>query len=184
MLEGDRFVRLWLPSFVLLELRWVVLVFGKVSYTFCETRTSRVLNLESLKDMEGNLIKTTYFRGTTNDSISEELRQRDLVLFSRPCSMMRPCGSLACLGTKLTATASQIMPYDHCAVVVLKRDGTPQLLEQTWSKGVQLRPYDLRIVRSLAETIVVRPLHFSKNEIDETEGDRIRRGAFGRGTWI
>ena len=139
------------------------------------------VKLRELKDMEGNLIKTTYFSGSTNESISEELQTGDLVLFSRPCSMMRPCGSVACLGTKLTATASQIMPYDHCAVFILKRDGTPQLMEQTWSKGAQLRPYDLRIVRSLAETIVVRPLHFRRTKSMQRRAGEFVEGRLAEG---
>jgi len=129
----------------------------------------------TVTDRGGNKIKDTFFAGSTDDTISDELKTGDIVFFSRPCSLMLPCGAAACLGTKAAAAAAHVIPYDHCAVVVLRNDGTPDLLEATWDQGAVLRPYDERIMRSLADTIVIRPVHLPSNRAPRATVDEKAR---------
>ena len=80
--------------------------------------------------------------GSADDIISQTLCSGDVLLFSRRstepwASRMGPAStalSLACSGGR----------FDHCALIVIRGDGLPCVLEHTRS-GVQLRRFDARV---------------------------------------
>ena len=109
--------------------------------------------------------------GSIGDKISESINTGDLVVFNRRCTLMKPCGAAACIGTKMASAQSRIIDYDHCGVIVVRKDGIPQILEANWSNGVVLRPYDQRVIRSMADTIIIRPFHFSRTEDIEVKAN-------------
>eukprot|EP00944_MAST-04C_sp_MAST-4C-sp1_P000193 g193.t1 len=109
--------------------------------------------------------------GSIDDKISESINTGDLVIFNRRCSLMNPCGAAACVGTKLASTKSKMIDYDHCGVIIVRKDGTPHILEANYSSGVVLRPYDQRIIRSMADTIIVRPIHLERRSGIDTRAN-------------
>ena len=80
--------------------------------------------------------------GSADDIIAQTLCSGDVLLFSRRstepwASRMGPAStalSLACSGGR----------FDHCALIVIRGDGLPCVLEHTRS-GVQLRRFDARV---------------------------------------
>ena len=84
---------------------------------------------------------------------------------------MNPCGAAACVGTKLASAKSKMIDYDHCGVIIVRKDGTPHILEANYSSGVVLRPYDQRIIRSMADTIIVRPIHLERRADIDTRAN-------------
>jgi hypothetical protein len=120
-------------------------------------------------------IETQANVGSIDDKISESIRTGDLVVFNRRCTLMKPCGAAACVGTKMASVQSRMIDYDHCGVIILGKGGVPQILEANWSNGVVLRPYDQRIMRSMADTIIIRPLHLNRTKDIEVKADSFIR---------
>lgn len=130
------------------------------------------------------------------DIASEKLKTGDVVLFSRDCGLYYPCGAVHCEMTKATTGQS----FDHAGVVVL-RYGFPYLAEWTpsgikvrvgldhldqqskielnkngdCSNVPQVRPFDERVMCSLAFQIVVLPL---AKRVSKEQRERLCRPRF------
>jgi len=98
--------------------------------------------------------------GTAHDMIATKLSTGDVILFNNSTMSYKPMTLLTRLVTKWSLKDE----VDHVAVVVRRRDeDLPYLLEQTRS-GIQMFPYDQRLLHSTANEIVLRPLQVSRSK--------------------
>eukprot|EP01138_Halocafeteria_seosinensis_P000428 gb/GECG01000442.1/.p1 GENE.gb/GECG01000442.1/~~gb/GECG01000442.1/.p1 ORF type:complete len:242 (+),score=18.94 gb/GECG01000442.1/:1-726(+) len=103
--------------------------------------------------------------GSPLDITSEKLKTGDVVLFSRDCGLYYPCGAIHCEATKATTR----QPFDHAAIIVL-RHGFPYVAEWT-PTGIKIRPFEERVMCSLAFQIVVLPL---SKRLTKTSEENVR----------
>jgi hypothetical protein len=90
--------------------------------------------------------------GSADEVMSGDLRDGDLVLFSRNCALYYPCGAAACALSKRFGGSE----FDHAGVIVMHR-GEPHIAEATFG-GVRMRPFDERVICSRAFNVAVRRL--------------------------
>lgn len=99
--------------------------------------------------------------GSDDERIGDQLCTGDVLLFARDITLYAPLGSAVCAARKaLTGT-----PYDHAAIVVRRR-GTPYVLERTFS-GVKLRRFDARLQCSRSQAVLLRPLGLARRSSPE-----------------
>lgn len=90
--------------------------------------------------------------GSDDERIGDRLQTGDIILFARDPTLYAPLGAAVCAARKsLSGT-----PFDQAAVVVRRR-GTPYILERTFS-GVKLRRFDHRLQCCRSEAVLLRPL--------------------------
>lgn len=102
--------------------------------------------------------------GSTEASLMDALSSGDIILFRRAWYDYRtPAAMLIALHKKVCGVT-----FDHAGIVVESRQGTPYLLETTFS-GTKLRPYEHRILSSEAKDILLVP---TKPRIDLSNDQR------------
>lgn len=97
-----------------------------------------------------------FIPGSDDENIADHLQTGDLVLFARDPTLYAPLGAVVCAARKaLTGT-----PFDQASIIVRRR-GTPYVLEHTFS-GVKLRRFDHRLQCCRSQAVLLRPLGLGK----------------------
>lgn len=136
--------------------------------SFCAWQ-GNVIRDERERDAESNKLtpqKQRFYVGSTDDMIMDSLSTGDVILFQRPWYKLRPfAAARSFLLTRSSSDDEAECPaFDHCAIVVKRRQSsTPELLEWT-DDGIKLTTFDKRLLMSCATSVWLRRLNDGENE--------------------
>eukprot|EP00750_Incisomonas_marina_P031312 INCI7965.1.p1 GENE.INCI7965.1~~INCI7965.1.p1 ORF type:complete len:327 (-),score=46.86 INCI7965.1:77-1057(-) len=149
------------------KLRTSAKLFAGPALAFCAWQ-GNVIRDERVRDEESNKLtpqKQRFFVGSTDDMIMDSLSTGDVILFQRPWYKLRPfAAARSFLLTRSSSDEADRPAFDHCAVVVKRRQSsTPELLEWT-DGGIKLTAFDKRLLMSCATSVWLRRLNDGGNE--------------------
>ena len=91
--------------------------------------------------------------GSIEDVVMDGLSTGDIILFRRRWYHYHIPASILIAGEKYLFNSS----YNHGGIIIEDKNGKPYILENTFS-GKKLRPYDTRMLSSIAAQIVLIPI--------------------------